>query len=78
MTHPLFDHLHNMMRWAKKIEFSDIRNPIMNYADQKEIDTNRIKKFLAALIYYKFDVPTVIRYLGGNKNQFVIINLSLN
>ena len=23
-------------------------------------------KKLAALIYYKFDVPTLIRYLGGN------------
>ena len=66
MTHPLFNHLHNMLSWAKKIDFSDIRNPIENYADQKEIDTNRVKKFLAALIHYKFDVSTVIRYLGGN------------
>ena len=45
MTHLLFDHLCNMMTWATKIDFSDIKDPIPDYAEQKSIDTNRVKNF---------------------------------
>ena len=30
------------------------------------IDPKRVRLFLAALIHYDLDIPTLIRYLGGN------------
>ena len=48
------------------MDFSDIKDPIPEYAEQKLIDTNRVNKLLVALVHFKFDVPTLIRYLGGN------------
>jgi hypothetical protein len=63
-THVLFSHLYKMMHWSKKIDFLNIRNPIKNYADQSEIDPNRKKQFLAALLHYDLDIPTLIRFLG--------------
>ena len=55
-----------MLQWSQKINFMDIKDPIKNYADQKHIDTTRIKKMLAATLQYDLDIPTVIRFLGGN------------
>ena len=37
-----------------------------DYANQSEIDLNRRKQFLVALFHYELDVPTLIRFLGGN------------
>ena len=33
--HPLFEHLNNMLNWAKNVEFSQIRNTILDYSNQK-------------------------------------------
>ena len=54
------------MSWSEKIEFSDIKNPIQDYNSQKSIQKSRLQKLLAATIHYNLDVPTLIRYLGGN------------
>ena len=35
-----------------------------NYARQENIDTNRMKKFLAAMLHYDLDVSALIRFLG--------------
>ena len=55
-----------MLQWSKDINFTTIKNHIPNYQDQKAIDPNRVKLFLAALLHYELDIPTLIRYLGGN------------
>ena len=55
-----------MIAWAKNVDFSSIKSPIQNYQNQKSIDPNRVKLFLAALLHYELDVPTLIRYLGSN------------
>ena len=55
-----------MLSWSQTINFMDIKNPIKNYADQKIIDNTRIKKMLAATLQYDLDIPTLIRFLGGN------------
>ena len=65
-SHPLIEHLHKMLNWSKEVNFIDIKEPISNYAEQKCIDKQRIKKLLAATLHYKLDVPTLIRFLAGN------------
>ena len=49
-----------------KIDFIDIREPIKDYAEQKEIKISRIQKMLAASFHYNLDIPTLIRFLGNN------------
>ena len=44
----------------------ELKNPIKNYADQTSIDTSRVKKMLAATLQYDLNIPTLIRFLGGN------------
>ena len=65
-SHPLIEHLYKMLNWSKKVNFLDIRKHISNYAKQESIDTQRIKKLLAATLHYKLDIPTLIRFPGGN------------
>ena len=65
-THPLFQHFNKMLLWSSSVDFLDIRDPIKNYSEQTEIDVHRIQKMLAALFYYDLNVPTLIRFLGGN------------
>ena len=65
-SHPLFQHLDKMLNWSSNIQFMDLKTPIKNYADQKSIDTSRVKKMLAATLQYDLDIPTLIRFLGAN------------
>ena len=44
----------------------NLKEPIKNYAHQEKIDPNRVKKILAATLTYNLDIPTIIRFLGGN------------
>ena len=62
-TNLLYKHLVNMIHWSKQINFMGIRDPIIDYATQVEIDVKRRQKMLAALLYYDLDVPTLIRFL---------------
>ena len=55
-----------MIIWSKTLNFSSIKNPIENYAEQKNIDPARVKKFLASALHFDLDMATVIRFLGGN------------
>ena len=64
--HPLFKHLHRMMTWSKTVDFSTLKNPIVNFSEQKHIASSRVKQFLAAALHYDLDLPTVIRSLRGN------------
>ena len=65
-AHPLYKHFHKMLLWSSKIDFIDIREPIKDYAEQKEIKISRIQKMLAASFHYNLDIPTLIRFLGNN------------
>ena len=53
-----------MLTWSKNVDFSDVKGHIHNYARQENIDTNRMKKFLAAMLHYDLDVSALIRFLG--------------
>ena len=66
ITHPLFKHFDTMLNWSNKINFIDIKEPIKDYANQKSINTIRVQKILAAVLWYNLDIPTVIRFLGNN------------
>ena len=63
--HPLFKHLHKMITWSKTVDFSTLKNPIVNFSEQKHIASLRVKRFLVAALHYDHDLPTVIRSLGG-------------
>ena len=62
--HPLFEHLYNMLSWEKNIEFSEVRNTILDYSNRKQIDVQRVKKFPELPLHYNLDMGIVIRYLG--------------
>ena len=64
--HTLFKHLHKMICWSKTLISSSIKNPIDNYSQQKNIDPERVKQFLASALHFDLDMATVIRFLGGN------------
>ena len=44
----------------------DLKQPKENYAKQTSIDILRVKKMLAATLQYNLEIPTLIRFLGGN------------
>ena len=54
-----------MIDWSKHIEIMSLKEHIHNYADQTLIDKTRTKKFLAALLNYDLDIPTLIRFVSG-------------
>ena len=60
------EHLYNMLKWAKNIEFNEVRDTILDYSNQKQIDIQRVKKFLALSLHYNLDMGIVIQYLGEN------------
>ena len=78
-SHVLFNHLNKMIDWSKNIDFMNLKNPIKNYAHQEKINPHRVKKFLAATLTYNLDIPTVIRFLGGNyTGEYRNINHTIN
>ena len=44
----------------------DLKQTIKNYVDQTSINESRVKKILTATMQYNMDIPTLIRFLGGN------------
>ena len=58
-----------MLNWAKDIEFNKDCNAILDYSNQKQIDIERVKKFLALSLRYNLDIGIVIRYLGENYTE---------
>ena len=65
-SHPLLKYLHKMLIWSKKIQFMDLKGHVQNYAEQTYIYKSRVKNMLAATLQYNLDIPTLIRFLGGN------------
>ena len=50
---------------TKKIDFSPLRLPRFDYADQNEISPERVLMLEACAIHYNLDFGLVVRYLGG-------------
>ena len=48
------------------IEFIEGCNTILDYSNQKLIDIQQVKHFLALSLHYNLDMGIVIRYLGNN------------
>ena len=65
-SHPLILHLDKMLHWSKDIHFLDLQNHLKDYSKQTSISNTRIRKMLAATLNYDLDIPTLIRFLGGN------------
>ena len=68
-----------MLNWSNKIKVMDLKKPITNYADQKTIDTSRVKKMLASTLQYDMYILTMIRFLekkhpGEYRNSKSTIN----
>ena len=65
-THPLFNHLSNMIHKYATYDFSWLRSYNNQYAHQKFINKNKMKAFVACLFYYNLDVSLVMRFLSNN------------
>ena len=63
--HHLFLHLHNMLHWTKRIDFSSLGNHIYNYSVQANFSKDRVMKIIASALFYDLDLSTVIRSLRG-------------
>ena len=64
--HPLFEHLYNMLNWENNIESSEVRNTILDYSTQKQIDSEQVKSTQEFSLHYNLDMGIVIRYSGNN------------
>ena len=53
-----------MLNWAKNIEFNEVRNTILDYSNQKQIDIQKVKKFLVLSLHYNLDMGIIMRCLG--------------
>jgi len=65
-VHPLYNHLYQTILRCRHIDFRSLSEINTSYATQTSINKSRSIKFLAALLHYNFDVPTVIRFCGNN------------
>ena len=58
-----------MISWSKGMNFIPIHNPITNFNEQKYIDPQQVQQFFEAALYYDFDIPVVVRFLGSNDTR---------
>ena len=65
-VHPLYNHLHQSLLRCRHIDFRSLSEINTSYATQTTINKSRAIKFLAALLHYNFDVPSIIRFCGNN------------
>ena len=60
--------LHTMVQSVervRRVDFSPLRLPRYDYAQQTEIDPKRVLMLEACAIHYNLDFGLVVRYLGG-------------
>ena len=65
-SHPLVEHLYDMILEYKNVDFSTLRDYDLDYASQTEIPGDRIKMFMACLFHFDLSVANVMRYVGKN------------
>ncbi|KAL7532154.1 hypothetical protein ACHAWF_004031 [Thalassiosira exigua] len=49
----------------KQLDFSPLLKAQTGYADQEEIDIERVHQITASAVHYGMDFGLVVRYLGG-------------
>jgi hypothetical protein len=49
----------------KHLDFSQLKEPRLGYADQKQISVEKVDLAMSALIYYRLHPGMLIRYLKG-------------
>ena len=59
-SHPLVEHLYDMILEYKNVDFSTLRDYDLDYASQTEIPGDRIKLFMACLFHFDLSVANVI------------------
>ena len=50
----------------KSLDFSPLQDVNLSYVSQTSIPTDKTDIFLACDIHYNFNLPSIIRYIGGN------------
>jgi len=65
-AHPLLDHMRTMIQYYSTIDFTSLREYDPNYATQKEIPRDRVKRFMACLFHFDLSMANVMRYVGNN------------
>ena len=61
---PLQAMAHSVQR-SRHVDFSPLRQPRYDYAEQTMIDPARVRMLEACSVHYKLDFGLVVRYLGG-------------
>lgn len=46
------------------LDFSSLREPVLDYASQTEVSPDRVRLMTACAVYYNLDIGLVVRYLG--------------
>ena len=64
-THKLYEHYYVSMYKCLNINFSSLREPDYNWKEQVEVPFIKKMKFLACAFYLNFNIPFMLRYLGG-------------
>ena len=65
-THPLVEHLYDMISEYKSVNFSKLREYDLDYALQREIPDSRIKSFMVCLFHFDLSVTNIMQYVGKN------------
>ena len=60
-----YDQMVESVMRARTIDFSPLRQPCFDYADQQEIDPARVAMLESCAIHYNLDFGLVVRYLAG-------------
>jgi hypothetical protein len=54
-----------LRRDHQNVDFRPLRNPVLNWNDEVEINEDRVRMITACFIHYKFHTPSVVRFIGG-------------
>ncbi len=65
MMHPDFKDMIESVPDLLEVDFSSLRDPVLDYASQTKIDPDRVRLMTACAVYYNLDIGLVVRYLGG-------------
>ena len=60
-----FDTMVESIARTKNVDFTPLRRPRLDYAEQTEIDPQRVLMLEACGVHYNLDFGLVVRYLGG-------------
>ena len=65
MMHPDFKDMIDSVPALLEVDFSSLRDPVLDYASQTKIDPDRVQLMTACAVHYNLDIGLVVRYLGG-------------